>query len=98
MKEIFYEKNCELFWLIACDLNSLLCPNNLMNEDGMMVWYIQNDILELKDNSITVYIYVSWLGHILWLFLGKDRIHLDCAGPLLHKQTYLHAIQNVYTI
>lgn len=89
MKEIFYEKNCELFWLIACDLNSLLCPNNLMNEDGMMVWYIQNDILELKDNSITVYIYISWLGHILWLFWGKDRIHLDCAGPLLHKQTYL---------
>lgn len=65
------------------------CPNYLMNEDGMMVWYIQNDILELKDNSITVYIYISWLGHILWLFGGKDRIHLDCAGPLLHKQTYL---------
>lgn len=54
----------------------------------MTVWYTQNDILELKDNSI-IHIHIHKLMSYSLTFLGKDRIHLDCAGPLLHKQTYL---------
>lgn len=88
VKKIFYKK-LWIFLINCLWLKFTPCPNYLMNEDGMTVWYIQNDILELKGNSI-IYIHIHKLiGSFSLTFWGKDRIHLDCAGPLLHKQTYL---------
>lgn len=59
----------------------------------MTVWYTQNDILELKDNSI---IHIHKLMSYSLTFLGKENTFGLCWST--PSQTNLPSIQNVYTI